>query len=128
MNRTTKKEHIKNFKAIFHVNDEKRINIAIGNIVNLMKDISPQIPDVELLINGPAIILFKKKAILKQLLTLHRQGIRIVACRNSINMYCKNNPDCPIAEDRLPTFIKVVSAGVSEIIIKQNMGYAYIKP
>jgi intracellular sulfur oxidation DsrE/DsrF family protein len=43
-------------------------------------------------------------------------------------MYCKNNPDCPIAEDRLPTFIKVVSAGVSEIIIKQNMGYAYIKP
>lgn len=128
MNNINKKNETKSLKAIFHVNEEKRISVAIGNIVNLIKDTAPAVPEVELIINGSAIIILKKKNILDQLEILYKQGIKIVACRNSINMFCKNNPDCPIAENKLPAFVKVVNAGVSEIIRKQSAGYAYVKP
>jgi intracellular sulfur oxidation DsrE/DsrF family protein len=116
------------YKVIFHVNEQERMNIAIGNIVNLIKDVMPVKPEAELVVNGSAIVVFGDKAIGEQMRNLNDQGVKIIACRNSIRMFCKDNPECPIAEDKLPSFVKVVSAGVTEIIKKQHDGYAYIKP
>lgn len=115
-------------KAVFHVDEQAHIKTAIGNIINLIKDVAPATPDIELVINGPAIAVFTKKNIVQQFEKLQKHKTRIVACRNSINSYCKDNPRCPIAENKLPEFVHVVSAGVSEIIGKQRIGYAYIKP
>lgn len=123
-----KKNNFKLFKAIFHVNEQARLKIAVGNIVNLIKDIAPEKPDVELVINGSAISIFTNKKNVKQLEELYKQNIKIIACRNSINMYCKAHPKCLISEDRLPKFVKIVNAGISELISKQSSGYAYIKP
>ncbi|MGC8685003.1 MAG: DsrE family protein, partial [bacterium] len=107
---------------------QTRIKIAIGNVINLLKDIAPARPDVEIVINGPGIEIFTKKNIVKQLEELSKKGVRIVACRNSINAYCRDHPECKISEEKLPEFVNVVSAGISELIRKQGKGYAYIKP
>ncbi len=119
---------MKNYKVIFHVNEDKRIFIAIGNIKNLIKDIVPVKPEIELIINGDAITVFSDKTLIKKMMIIHKLGVTIIACRNSIRMFCEENPGCPIAEDKLPSFVKVVPAGVTEIIKKQHDGYAYIKP
>ncbi len=116
------------YSVIVHVNDNDRFPVAAGNIGNLIKDLAPEQPRVELVINGTAVSVFQDAVALRQMQDLHAQGVMIVACRNSLQMMCSGKPDCPFAEDKLPSFVTVVSAGVTEIIRKQRDGYAYIKP
>ncbi len=119
---------MKNYDVVFHVNEIERIFIAIANIENLIKDSLPIKPNIELVVNGNAVAVFSDKVVIKKMVVIHKLGVTVIACRNSINIFCKNNPECTIAEDKLPSFVKVVSAGVTEIIKKQHKGYAYIKP
>jgi intracellular sulfur oxidation DsrE/DsrF family protein len=116
------------YSVVVHVNDRERIPIAAGSITNLVKDLAPDRPRVELVINGTAVAAFQDQKVLQQLQDLQAQGVDVVACRNSLLMVCGDNPDCPVAEDRLPSFIRVVSAGITEILRRQSQGYAYIKP
>jgi intracellular sulfur oxidation DsrE/DsrF family protein len=55
------------------------------------------------------------------MISVSQLGVQFVACRNSL---VGNKID----EKVLPGFVKVVPAGVTELIKKQSEGYAYIKP
>ena len=116
------------YRVVFHVDEKERMPVAVGNIINLVKDAESGKPEIELVINGSAIGVFSDETVLQQLAAIHNLGAKIVACRNSIRMFCNNNPECPAAEDKLPSFVEVVRAGVTEIIKRQHEGYAYIKP
>ena len=50
-----------------------------------------------------------------------RLGVRFEACRNALD-------EKKIAPDSLPSFVKVVPAGVIALAQAQADGFAYIKP
>ena len=113
-------------KVVFHIdsNDEGRIIMAINNVKNLLKEISPDKASICLLINGAAVELLKRpmsRAYADQISLLSNKAVRFLACNNSlINMKTDKN--------ELHESCEVVKAGIIELVRLQNDGYAYIKP
>lgn len=109
---------------ILHLNELTRWNMAFGNIKNILKE-EPR-ANIEILIHGEPLIKLttieaKKIDIFNELKDLSNKGVIIAACNNTMNkMGIKKEDLCP--------FIKVVRAGVIELVKKQEEGYSYIKP
>lgn len=110
-------------KVLFHINEPDRWSRVILNTVNFLRDVGPGKAIVEVVANGAGVVAYSqgKPDLIKQIKELHEQGVVLVACRNALNMH-------NIREESLPAFVTVVPAGITEIVIKQAEGYAYIKP
>ncbi|HBF38004.1 MAG TPA: hypothetical protein DDW50_11850, partial [Firmicutes bacterium] len=52
---------------------------------------------------------------------LSKKGVYFTACNNALN-------SLKIEKERLYPFITIVPIGVKEIIEKERVGYAYLKP
>ncbi len=114
------------YKAVFHVDqkDEQVFNLAINNVINLLSVIHGQEHDLIVLLNGPAVALMTKDAVvpfLERIQGLMSQGVRFQVCNialKSFGISCENlTPEC-----------QVIPAGVVGLIDLQNQGFAYIKP
>ncbi|MGI2259079.1 DsrE family protein [Shewanella sp. GXUN23E] len=111
-------------KIIFHVNENDQWHRAINNISNLLK-LEERI-EIELLVHGEAIgNLLKPKiggsldiAVLQQ---LEKQGGSVAVCHNTMT---KQGLDAGDLYDGAV----IVPAGVYELALKQQQGFAYIKP
>ena len=111
-------------KVILHVNQNDRWNMAIGNIHNLL-NLDPKL-EIEMLVHGEPIVNLKEETskemeIYDDLKKLSEKGVKFAACNNTMT---KMNID----KSEMCTFVKIVPAGVMELIEKQNEGYAYVKP
>lgn len=93
------------------------------NINNFLRDVGPGKAAVEVLANGAGVQPLNQSVpeLTRQMSDLHGQGVVFAACNNALNLY-------NIDKERLQPFIKVVPAGITEIVLKQSEGYAYIKP
>jgi intracellular sulfur oxidation DsrE/DsrF family protein len=114
-------------KVLFHVNENEKWNIALGNITNLIKDVGEGNADIVVLANGPSVAAYADAEKIEIMKGLSEKGTRFLACRNSLKKMCADNVIC-ISEENLPPFVGVVPAGITEIIKRQNEGYAYVKP
>jgi intracellular sulfur oxidation DsrE/DsrF family protein len=114
-------------KVIFHVNENERWNIALGNITNLIKDVGEENVDIVVLANGPSVAAYVDQEKIEIMKGLSEKGAKFLACRNSLNKMCAEGIIC-INEESLPIFVQVIPAGITEIIKKQQEGYAYVKP
>ncbi len=76
---------------------------------------------VEVVFYGPGILMLKKSnaAFEERLVQLSKNGVKLVACRNAMN-----NRNLK-TEDLFP-FVSEVESGISEIVRKQESGWAYI--
>jgi len=113
-------------KVVFHLDadEEARLTLALENIKNLFKEVTPQGCQVAMVANGKAVNLFRKDRVGKHaadMQELSASGVRFNACRNAL---AKNN----IAKEDLFEVVQVVPAGILELIDLQAKGYAYIKP
>jgi uncharacterized protein len=113
-------------KVVFHLDAEQEelLTLALENIKNLFREVSPQACQVAMVANGKAVKLFHKDRLVAHapdMQELHRQGVHFKACRNAL---AKNN----ISKTDLLDIIEVVPAGILELIDLQAKGYAYIKP
>lgn len=110
-------------KVLFHINEPDRWNRVIMNINNFLLDVGPGKAEIEVLANGAGVQPLNRSTpeLTGQISDLHRQGVVFAACNNALNLHNINSDD-------LPPFIKVVPAGITEIVLKQSQGYAYIKP
>lgn len=114
-------------KAVLHVddNDEKRLELALGNLKNLLKEVDSENSFISLVINGSAINLMLKEKQIKfseDIENLSIKGVRFYVCRNSINKFS-------IKESDLFSQCEVVNAGVLKLIeLQSEKGCAYIKP
>ena len=113
-------------KVVFHLDwdQEERLTLAMENIKNLFKEITPQMCRVCVVANGKAVKLFHKDNVREHtadMEELHKMGVRFMACGNAL---AKNNID---QNDLLP-LCDVVPTGILELINLQAQGYAYIKP
>ena len=110
-------------KAVFHVNfdDAERQKHALKNASNVLKDAGAG-TELEVVCHGPGIkLLTRESPAADQVAELSKQGVRFVACENTMRE--KN-----IARDALLPGVGTVPSGAGEILKRQMDGYAYFKP
>lgn len=106
--------------------DQKAMNIALNNAVNVQKAYGMDNVDVEIVAYGPGLkMLTTGHKLNKRVSSLAQQNITFSACGNTLKaMSKKNHGKMP----KLTEGVQVVSAGVSRIIELQEEGYSYIRP
>ncbi len=122
-------------KALIHVNEPERWQVAIGNIKNLLRDAKEKGVEVIVVSNGAGVrgyvggveeggaacALPGQGSLRSEMEELSKRGVKFLACRNAL---IANNID----EKLLPEFVTVIPSGMTELIRKQAEGFAYIKP
>ncbi|RME69799.1 MAG: hypothetical protein D6778_00080 [Nitrospirae bacterium] len=114
------------YKVVFHINEPEKWPVLLGNVTNLLKDMGKDV-EVRVLANGPSVKAYADEETIEKMKPLAEQGVKFLACRNSLKAFCSGGDVC-IDEESLPDFVEVVPAGVSELTKRQAEGYAYIKP
>lgn len=114
------------YKAVFDVDqkDGQVFNLALNNVINLLKAIPGQGHDLIVLLNGPAVGLVTREeaAPFQEMIQgLSVQGVRFQVCENALKRF-EVSPDNLIGE------CEVIPAGILGLIDLQNEGFAYIKP
>lgn len=112
-------------KVVFHIDEPSkgRAEQVLTNIENLLNDMGDQNVEVELLANGGGVRSLVKDAenLTGKIEELSKRRVRFVACQNSFD-------HLNIQRSDLLETVDVVSAGVSELVVRQNQGWAYIRP
>ena len=113
--------------VLFHIDESEKWEMVLKNVENMLvyyQDTDEELA-IEIVANGIAVVELKedpfRSELYKTMGGLFKQGVKILACRNAL----QGNQ---IAETELLSFVRVVSAGVVELAVKQTEGYAYIKP
>jgi intracellular sulfur oxidation DsrE/DsrF family protein len=114
------------YKAVFHVDqkDAQVFNLALNNVINLLKAIPGQEHDLIVLLNGPAVSLVTREeaAFFQEMIQgLSAQGVRFQVCENALHRF-------EVSRDNLIGECQVIPAGIVGLIDLQNQGFAYIKP
>ena len=95
--------------------------LTVGNIMNVRKGFAPEAVDIEVVAFGPGIAMVKKDSpVVTDIEALEKDGVRFVACENSMRRM-------HLAQDDLATGVGTVPSGVVEIIKKQEAGWSYVK-
>ncbi len=114
-------------QVIFHVSEPERWKVALTNAQNFINDAGQEKVTIEILANAAGVSIFHASQDnsshegMEKMKSLHAQGVTFAVCRNALKMH-------HIAEHTLPDFINIVPAGITELVLKQKEGYAYIKP
>ena len=103
-------------KVVFHIDELNKWVETSHNVANLLRD-APE-TDIVVSVNG---IVVKGYLDDKLLDFIQLEGVVFHACHNAM----KANGVRP---ESLPENVKVVPAGVIDLIQLQHAGYAYIKP
>ena len=115
-------------KILFHVDEESRWKVCLGNIYNTLKYYENKEEDcfLEVVANAVAVRQLalsgaREASILDEMSCYISQGVRFVACRNALTGQ-------KIQDQDLVQGVEVVDGGIIEIAQKQNEGWAYIRP
>ena len=114
-----------NYRVAFHLDEghKARLDLVLGNIGHLLSDLGPEGVEVELVANAGGITAFLKadNLHLEQIKSLAAQGVRFCVCANSMRQQALT-PDAFLEE------VAIVPSGVGELVKKQALGWAYIRP
>ncbi len=96
-------------------------NIALGNIGNLLAGLKPDTVEVEVVSFAGGINMVKAdSAVAADIAKLQEQGVKFVACQNSMRAHKLE------LKDLLPG-LSPVPSGIVEVVTKQEQGWVYIK-
>jgi len=113
------------YRVLFHIDEGSiaRANMVLHNIQNLIDDLGEETVDVALVANGEGVrAVIKSPNVHKgRIKRLAEQGVRFLACANSLRFF-------GLTEDDLLDPVDVIPAGVSELVKRQAEGWAYIRP
>ncbi|MDO4641844.1 MAG: DsrE family protein [Neisseria sp.] len=141
-------------KVLVHVNEQDKLDGALGNVDNLFKSLKPgETAEVEMVLNGtapnrvstekPELQSFSQylKAAYHFITGLFSSGSkpsaepvlqRIENLSKNHNVkfaVCHNSlTGLNIKPTSIPQFIEIVPAGVTELVRKEQEGYVYLKP
>ena len=112
-------------RAVIQVsdNDVQKWNLALNNASNVQDDLGgPEATELEIVVYGPGIGMLKSDSpVAKRVAEALGRGVKVVACENTMRVQKLAYPDM------LPN-IGYVSAGVVELMKRQQQGWAYIRP
>lgn len=121
------KERKIKMKIVIHIDQTERWKAVQGNLKNLAnakKDLRPDL-DVEVVVTGEAINQLidndENQELKEALNSAVNAGFVIAGCNNSLNRF-------EIAPEDIFSFVRVVPAGLIEIVEKEDAGFAYVKP
>lgn len=123
-NQSTNQMH----KVVFEVTMDgaEKWEAALRNVANVQKSLGAKTTTIEVVAHGKGIGMLlatmaaanpEMKATIEK---LHASGVVFVACENTMEKM-------QITKDQLVPLATKVDSGVSEVIRKQEAGYAYIK-
>ncbi len=113
------------YNLVFHVDqaEEHVLSLALTNALNYTKAL-PNTPfDMVLVANGPAVTLFcqQEGPLREKAQELMETGLSIRLCNNALEKF-------HVPAETLWKGVDIVPAGILELVILQQKGYAYIKP
>ena len=108
-------------KAIFHIDEEDKWPLLLGNVKNLLREADDAA--IEVVANAVAVkgYVNSDTHFKTEMEAFAAQRVRFCACRNSLR-------SLNLGPDDLYGFVVVVPAGVMALVARQRDGYAYIKP
>ncbi len=102
--------------------DAAKWNLALNNAKNLQSDLGAANVDIEIVTYGPGIGMLKAESVVANRIDeALKSGVKVFACENTMRGQKLTKPD-------MLGGIGYVSAGVVEIMEKQQQGWAYIRP
>ena len=102
--------------------DQGKWNLALNNIRNVQQDLGASNVQIELVAYGPGIGMLKADSVVgNRISEALGAGVAVVACQNTMRGQKLTE------QDMLPK-IGYVQAGVTEIMFKQQQGWAYLRP
>ena len=102
--------------------DAAKWNLALNNAKNLQTDLGAANVDVEIVAYGPGIGMLKADSVVgNRVDEALKSGVKVLACENTMRGQ-------KLAKADMLGGIGYVSAGVVEIMEKQQQGWAYIRP
>ena len=102
--------------------DPAKWNLALNNVRNVQADLGPGNVDIEVVAYGPGIgMLQATSSVSPRVEEALAAGVKVVACENTMKGQ-------KLARKGMIDGIGYVQAGVVELIVKQQQGYAYIRP
>jgi uncharacterized protein len=102
--------------------DAAKWNLALNNARNLQSDLGASNVDVEIVAYGPGIGMLKAdSAVGARIDEALASGVKVVACENTMRGQKLTKAD-------MLERVGYVSAGVVEIMQRQQQGWAYIRP
>ena len=103
-------------------NDPAKWNLALNNAKNLQDDVGAANVDIEIVAYGPGISMLKMESpVGSRVADAMKANIKVIACENTMRGQKLTK------EDMLPA-LAYVPAGVTEIMVKQGEGWAYLRP
>jgi intracellular sulfur oxidation DsrE/DsrF family protein len=106
--------------------DEKRQSIVLNVANNLIKYYGgPDMVDLEIVAFGPGIsLLYKDSANAERIASLAANGIRFVACTNTLDTIERTTGTRP----ELGPYAQSVQAGVAHLVERSGQGFTIIRP
>jgi len=111
-------------KVVMQVSDgdAAKWNLALNNAKNLQTDLGAANVDIEIVAYGPGIGMLKADSVVgTRVDEALGAGVKVVACENTMRGQKLTKPD-------MLAGVGYVSAGVVEIMQRQQQGWAYIRP
>jgi uncharacterized protein len=114
-------------KVVFHINEDHKWENVLKNIKYILEDDGVKSIVIEVVANEIAVAMFAAPEQLSEgcelgiIRELTEQGAIFTVCRKSLNALGIN-------EEFLPDYLVIVPVGITELIAKQQQGYAYLKP
>ena len=102
--------------------DPVKWNLALNNASNVQKDLGAGNVEIEIVAYGPGIGMLKADSIAANRVSdALASGVKILACENTMQALKLSKSD-------MVSNVGYVSAGVVEIMQKQQEGWAYLRP
>ena len=111
-------------RVVFQVSDgdSKKWDLTLNNVKNVIKDLGRENIEVEIVAYGPGIDMFKfESPAASRIDEILKLGAKVVICENTMR-------NQKISKEDMLENLGYVEAGVSQLIKRQQQGYAYIKP
>jgi hypothetical protein len=104
-------------------NDPARWNMVLNNTKNAQEDVGGADKiDIEIVAYGPGIYMLKKDSpVGGRVADAITSGVKIVGCENTMK-------GLKLSKDEMLPVIGYVPAGVTELMKKQEEGWAYLRP
>jgi intracellular sulfur oxidation DsrE/DsrF family protein len=104
-------------------NDPARWTMVLNNTKNAQEDVGGADKiDLEIVAYGPGINMLKKDSpVGDRIAALVKSGVKVVGCENTMK-------GMHLSKDEMLTTVGYVPAGVTELMKKQQEGWAYIRP
>jgi intracellular sulfur oxidation DsrE/DsrF family protein len=111
-------------RVVFQVSDGETTNwnLALNNVRNIQAELGAANVDIEIVTYGPGIGMLKLDSpVANRIAEATAAGIKIVACENTMHGQHLSRSD-------MLNGIGYVSAGVVEIVQRQQQGWSYVRP